>query len=279
MSERACAAYAERPDARDSALDRRLLAFAARVRRPFGSRLRRAGELVALTESLQHEIDGLSSAALREAADELRSPLLRRGFAPELVARAFAMIRTAAERAVGMKHFPVQLMGGHAMLSGMLAEMQTGEGKTLTATLPAAAAALAGMPVHVVTVNDYLAKRDADWMRPVYEALGLRVGVTQHGQSPEERRGAYAADITYCTNKDLGFDYLRDSLTLGARSGQGRLLLEKMLGRGDRLDRLLLRGLHFAIVDEADSVLIDEARTPLIISSAADAQGDRKSVV
>ncbi len=274
MSERACAAYAERPDARDSALDRRLLAFAARVRRPFGSRLRRAGELVALTESLQHEIDGLSSAALREAADELRSPLLRRGFAPELVARAFAMIRTAAERAVGMKHFPVQLMGGHAMLSGMLAEMQTGEGKTLTATLPAAAAALAGMPVHVVTVNDYLAKRDADWMRPVYEALGLRVGVTQHGQSPEERRGAYAADITYCTNKDLGFDYLRDSLTLGARSGQGRLLLEKMLGRGDRLDRLLLRGLHFAIVDEADSVLIDEARTPLIISSAADAQGE-----
>src|SRR5260221_429823 len=274
MSERACAAYAERPDARDSALDRRLLAFAARVRRPFGSRLRRAGELVALTESLQHEIDGLSSAALREAADELRSPLLRRGFAPELVARAFAMIRTAAERGVGMKHFPVQLLGGPAMLSGMLAEMQTGEGKTLTATLPAAAAALAGMPVHVVTVNDYLAKRDADWMRPVYEALGLRVGVTQHGQSPEERRGAYAAGITYCTNKDLGFDYLRDSLTLGARSGQGRLLLEKMLGRGDRLDRLLLRGLHFAIVDEADSVLIDEARTPLIISSAADAQGE-----
>src|SRR5258708_12245564 len=264
MSERACAAYAERPDARDSALDRRLLAFAARVRRRFGARLRRAGELVALTESVQREIDGLSSAALREAADELRSPLLRRGFAPELVARAFAMIRTAAERAVGMKLFPAQLMGGHAMLSGMLAEMETGEGKTLPATLRAATAALAGMPVHVVTVNDYLAKRDADLMRPVYEALGLTVGVTQHGQAPHERRAAYAADIAYCTNKDLGFDYLRDSLALTARTGRGRLLLEKMLGRGDRLDRLLLRGLHFPTVDEPHTALIDDPRPPLI---------------
>jgi preprotein translocase subunit SecA len=267
MSERASAAYAERADARNSAFDRRLLALASRLKRPFSS-LKAARHVAELTEKI--EVDG----NLTVAADKLRSPLLRRGFEPELVARAFALIRAAAERSLGLRHFPVQLMGGYAMLSGMLAEMETGEGKTLTATLPAATAALAGMPVHVVTVNDYLARRDAEWMRPVYAELGLSVGITQQDQPPEERRAAYAADITYCTNKDLGFDYLRDNLTLTARSGQGRLLLEKLLGRGDRIDRLLLRGLHFAIVDEADSVLVDEARTPLIISGAGEGAAD-----
>jgi len=270
MSERACAAYAERSDPRDSALDRHLLALTSRLKRPFSTALRKAGRVADLVEGIRIPSD------LGEAAEELRAPLLRHGFRPELAARAFALVRAAAERTLGMRHFPVQLMGGHVMLAGMLAEMETGEGKTLTATLPAASAALAGMPVHVVTVNDYLAQRDGDGMRPVYEALGLTVGVTRHGQSPAERRAAYAADITYCTNKDLGFDYLRDSLTLQGRTGQGRLLLEKLLGRGERLDRLLLRGLHFAIVDEADSVLIDEARTPLIISGASDADGDKE---
>jgi preprotein translocase subunit SecA len=222
--------------------------------------LRQAKRVAELVEEQRVPVD------IQKAADDLRAPLLRRGFQPELAARAFALVRAAAERTLGMRHFPVQLMGGQVMLAGMLAEMETGEGKTLTATLPAATAALAGMPVHVVTVNDYLAQRDGDGMRPLYEALGLTVGVTRHGQSPAERKAAYAADITYCTNKDLGFDYLRDSLTLASRTGRGRLRLERLLGRGERLDRLLLRGLHFAIVDEADSVLIDEARTPLIIS-------------
>jgi preprotein translocase subunit SecA len=273
---RAAAAYAQRADARDTATDRRLLALAARLKRPFGRALQRAAELAARVEREQPWADGLSATKLREAADELRGLFVQRGHAAEPVARAFALVRAAAGRTTGLRHFPVQLMGGHVMLEGMLAEMQTGEGKTLTATLPAAAAGLAGMPVHVVTVNDYLARRDGDWMRPVYEALGLTVGIVQHEQRPEERRAAYAADITYCTNKDLGFDYLRDSLTLEARRGRGRLLLEKLLGRGDRLDRLLLRGLHFAIVDEADSVLIDEARTPLIISGSEDRDGDRQ---
>jgi preprotein translocase subunit SecA len=273
---RATAPYAERADARDSAFDRQLLALASRLRRPFGRTLRQSEALVKSVESAQGGIDQLSSNGLSEAADELRAPLLRRGFEPELVARAFALVRAAAGRTLGLRHFPVQLVGGHVMLSGRLAEMETGEGKTLTATLAAATAALAGMPVHVVTVNDYLAKRDADWMRPVYQALGLAVGVTQHGEPPHERRAAYAADITYCTNKDLGFDYLRDSLTLAGRAGRGRLLLEKLLGRGDRLDRLLLRGLHFALVDEADSVLIDEARTPLIISGAGGDEAERE---
>jgi preprotein translocase subunit SecA len=274
MSERACAAYAERTDSRDTAIDRRLLALASRLKRPFSGALRRATQISDLVAQIQPQVESL--ADLRESAEELRSPLLRHGFEPQLVARAFALVRAAAGRTLGMRHFPVQLMGGQIMLAGMLAEMETGEGKTLTATLPAATAALAGMPVHVVTVNDYLAQRDGNGMRPLYEALGLTVGVTQHGQSPAERRTAYAADITYCTNKDLGFDYLHDSLTLAARTGQGRLLLEKLLGRGDRLDRLLLRGLHFAIVDEADSVLIDEARTPLIISGAGDSKGDEE---
>ena len=270
---RATAPYGERADERETRMDRFLLAAGAGLKRPFSRALTRAAAVAVLVE--REQTDGLTDEKLRAGADELRIAFLRRGFAPELVARSFALVRAAAARTTGLRHFRVQLMGGHVMLSGMLAEMGTGEGKTLAATLPAAAAALAGMPVHVVTVNDYLARRDAEWMRPVYGALGLTVGIVQHGQQPEERRSAYAADVCYCTNKDLGFDYLRDTLTLTSQKGRGRLLLEKLFGRGDRLDRLLLRGLHFAIVDEADSVLIDEARTPLIIAGADDAGADQ----
>ncbi|OGA51911.1 MAG: hypothetical protein A3G24_27895 [Betaproteobacteria bacterium RIFCSPLOWO2_12_FULL_62_13] len=272
---RAAAPYAERADERETRMDRFLLAAGAGLKRPFSRALSRAAEVAALVEREQTTANGLTDGQLRAAADELRAAFLQRGFAPELVARSFALVQAAAARTIGLRHFPVQLMGGHVMLAGMLAEMGTGEGKTLTATLPAAAAALAGMPVHVVTVNDYLARRDGEWMRPVYAALGLTVGIVQHGQQPEERRSGYASDVCYCTNKDLGFDYLRDSLTLASRRAHGRLLQEKVLGSGDRLDRLLLRGLHFAIVDEADSVLIDEARTPLIIAGAEDAGSDQ----
>jgi preprotein translocase subunit SecA len=271
---RAAAPYAQREDERESRLDRELLRAAAWLKRPFARGLRRADAVAASAEREQAAADGLTDGKLRAAADELRSALLRDGFAPDIVGRSFALVRAAAQRTVGLTHYPVQLLGGSVMLDGMLAEMETGEGKTLTATLPAATVALAGVPVLVVTVNDYLAERDAEWMRPVYGALGLTVGVARQGQQPAERRAAYAADICYCTNKDLGFDFLRDGLALGARCGRERLLLEKMLGRGDRAGRLLLRGLHFAIVDEADSVLVDEARTPLIISGAGDAAGD-----
>ncbi|OGA04951.1 MAG: hypothetical protein A3H35_11375 [Betaproteobacteria bacterium RIFCSPLOWO2_02_FULL_62_17] len=272
--ERGFAPYAERADARESATDRRLLAAGAWLRRPFSSGLRRARLVADLTEQIRPEVEKLGEAALREHADELRVAFLRRGFENALVARAFALVRTAAQRQVGMTHFPVQLMGGCLMLQGMLAEMETGEGKTLTASLPAAAAALTGMSVHVITVNDYLAERDGELMRPVYQALGLSVGITRPGQQPAERQAAYAADITYCTNKDIGFDYLRDGLTLSSNRARARLLLQKLTGSGDALDRLLLRGLHFAIVDEADSVLIDEARTPLVISGAGDAAAE-----
>lgn len=273
-ADRGPAPYAERADAKETSFDRRLLAAAARLKRPLPAALRQARELVAAVERLQPGIDALGQKGLRDAADALRPALLREGFTPALSARAFALVRAAAHHELGMRHFPSQMIGGHTMLSGLLAEMETGEGKTLTATLPAATVALAGLPVHVITVNDYLSQRDGDHLRPVYAALGLTVGTAQQDQDPMQRRAAYMADITYCTNKDIGFDYLRDGLTLASNRGRGRLLLQKMLGVDDRADRLLLRGLAFGIVDEADSVLVDEARTPLVISGGGDNEGD-----
>jgi preprotein translocase subunit SecA len=156
----------------------------------------------------------------------------------------------------------------------MVAEMETGEGKTLTATLPACTLALGGVPVHIITVNDYLAQRDAKWMAPVYDALGLKVGVIQHGIDPAARRAAYQCDITYCTNKEVAFDYLRDRIILWDRPTPVRLQIERLFGKNSRVQKLVMRGLHFAIVDEVDSVLVDESRTPLIISSQGDGVHD-----
>jgi preprotein translocase subunit SecA len=211
-------------------------------------------------------LDGLSDHALLETAQALRPALRRDGFAEDLVARVFALVREAAWRTLEQRHFDVQLIGGQVLLAGMVAEMDTGEGKTLTATLAASAAALAGIPVHIVTVNDYLASRDAEWMGPIYRALGIQVGTVVHGMAPAERRQAYGCDVTYCTNKELAFDYLRDRIVLRGRPSRLQLQLERLVGGGARAERLVLRGLHFAIVDEADSVLVDEGRTPLIIS-------------
>jgi preprotein translocase subunit SecA len=186
---------------------------------PNGGRLARQADRV---EAQATEFARLSDRRLRERADRLRGPLLSDGFAPALVAQAFALAREAAHRRIGLRHYPVQLMGGQALLDGALAEMETGEGKTITALLPAVTAALAGIPVHIITVNEYLASRDAAELRPVYEALGLSVGLVLHGQTPAERRAAYACDVTYCTNKDIVFDYLRDRLALSAGGGPGR---------------------------------------------------------
>jgi preprotein translocase subunit SecA len=223
---------------------------------------------VSRVEALASKYSALNDRDMLTAAGRYRIELVRHGLREDLVAEVFGLVREASTRHIGLRHFPVQLMGGLALLRGQLVEMQTGEGKTITALLPAVTAALCGIPVHVVTVNDYLAQRDFEWLKPVYEALGVTVGIVQHGQDPTTRRKAYGCDVTYCTNKELAFDYLRDTIALRAAGRQ------KSFGdwahSEDGSTPLLLRGLCYAIVDEADSVLIDEARTPLIISSQGD---------
>jgi len=209
----------------------------------------------------------LSDREILEASRNLGKELRKNGFADDLVVDTFALVREAAARKTNLRPFDVQLIGGLVLLNGMLAEMETGEGKTLTATLPACTAALAGIPVHIITVNDYLAERDAEWMGPLYRALGLTVGVIKQGLDPATRQAAYRCDVTYCTNKEVAFDYLKDRIVMWDRPSAVRLQLERLYGTNSRANRLLMRGLHFAIVDEADSVLIDEARTPLIIST------------
>jgi preprotein translocase subunit SecA len=214
-------------------------------------------------------LQGVDLAGVRQRASEAAYDLRCNGITRERAARAFALVRHAASLTLGKAHFDVQLLGGWAMLQGMVAEMNTGEGKTLTAALPAATAALAGLPVHVVTTNDYLVERDAGILAPVYEALGLSVSWVGMDMNPAARRAAYRADVVYCSNKTLVFDYLRDLIVLDDDKDEDRLRLERLRGDADeqdRLSRLFLRGLSFAIVDEADSVLVDEARTPLIIS-------------
>jgi len=233
--------------------------------------------LVASVRGHEAHLDARDVPALRDAARDLGKALRRDGLQPDLVARAFALVSRASELTLGLRHFDVQLLGGWVLLHGMIAEMETGEGKTLTATLPACTAALAGAPVHVITVNDYLVTRDAQIMRPIYEALGLTVGVVTEQQSPQQRQAAYACHVTYGTNKTIVFDYLRDRITLGARNSALRLQLNRIAGEGALANRLLMRGLSFAIVDEADSVLVDEARTPLIISAPAES-GDEERV-
>ncbi|MEJ2723025.1 MAG: preprotein translocase subunit SecA [Deltaproteobacteria bacterium] len=232
--------------------------------RPQAKRFRKIIESV---NALESQIEIWNDERLLEESRALRPRLRSEGYRENVVARTFALVREAARRAVEMRHFDVQLIGGWVLLHGMVAEMETGEGKTLVATLPACTAALAGVPVHIITVNDYLAQRDAEWMGPIYRALGLKVGVIIHGMDPTAKREAYRCDVTYCTNKEIAFDYLRDRIVLWDRPTPVRLQLERLYGEDSRVNQLLLRGLHYGIVDEADSVLIDEARTPLIISS------------
>jgi preprotein translocase subunit SecA len=234
--------------------------------------------------AMEPAMKALSDEALRAKTDEFRSRIAaslekagedekdqkeaRAAILEEILEEAFAVVREASVRALGMRPFDVQLIGGMVLHQGKIAEMKTGEGKTLVATMPVYLNALPGRGVHVVTVNDYLAVRDADWMRPVYEAIGLTVGCVRQGMEAGARRAAYRCDITYCSNKEVAFDYLRDRMVLGGRPRMIAARVEALAG-DDRLQRLLLRGLQYAIVDEADSVLVDEARTPLILSAQA----------
>jgi preprotein translocase subunit SecA len=262
--------YPEREEPRLKKADR----FGAAVGGIFAPWLRpRAGRFKWIVEAVNRcapEVEKFSDEQMLAAGRSLAQELRQEGFQQSLVARAFALVRQAAVRTVDMQHRDVQLMGGAVLLNGMVAEMETGEGKTLTATLPACTLALGGVPVHIITVNDYLARRDADWMEPVYRALGLTVGTIIHGLDPSARRNAYRCDVIYCTNKEVAFDYLRDRIVLWDRPSLIRLQLERLGGANSRANQLAMRGLRFAIVDEADSVLVDEARTPLIISAEAD---------
>lgn len=211
----------------------------------------------------------LSEEQLKGEILALRQLLHRDGLTTELTARTFGLIRESAWRTLGMRHFDCQLIGGWILVHGGLAEMETGEGKSLTATLAAGTAALAGIPVHVITVNDYLVERDASFFAPLYTFLGLQSAAVLSTMAPEARRVAYQADIAYCSNKQIAFDYLRDRLTLGGTSKR-KMQLAGLHGGKAKAGQLFLRGLCFGIVDEADSVLIDEASTPLIISKGSE---------
>ncbi|HUV39399.1 MAG TPA: DEAD/DEAH box helicase, partial [Planctomycetota bacterium] len=240
--------------------------FAGKLKPRTRGYLRRAARVV----RLEKHFAGLTDAKLREEADAVREVVRRNRETPGDLERAFAVVRETAVRQIGERPFPVQVAGALALHDSCIVEMATGEGKTLAATLPAAVAGWRGRGCHIITVNDYLARRDAEWMGKIYRFLGLSVAWVEQKMSPPDRQAAYNADITYCTNKEVTADFLRDRLTLGRVRGLPSALLGKIAeGRASRLDRVVQRGLTYAIVDEADSVLIDEAVTPLIISGDA----------
>ena len=217
--------------------------------------VKRVMPIVEKINSLEDEISKLSDAELRAKTDYFKEQLKNGKTLDDILPEAFAVVREASKRVLGMRHFDVQLIGGIILHQGRIAEMKTGEGKTLVATLPVYLNALEGKGVHVITVNDYLAKRDSEWMGKLYKFLGLSVGLVIAGMEPKEKQEAYNSDITYGTNNEFGFDYLRDNMVIYK-------------------DQLVQRGLHYAIVDEIDSILIDEARTPLIISGRANESSD-----
>jgi len=217
--------------------------------------IKRLMAIVKRIEDYEPTMRELSDAALRAKTGEFKERLAKGETLDDILPEAFAVVREASGRVLGMRHFPVQLLGGIVLHQGRIAEMKTGEGKTLVATLPAYLNALEGKGVHIVTVNDYLAKRDSEWMGKIYRFLGLSVGLIVHGLDSNQRKQAYNADITYGTNNEFGFDYLRDNMVIYKED-------------------MVQRELHYAIVDEVDSILIDEARTPLIISGVGDKSTD-----
>jgi preprotein translocase subunit SecA len=221
----------------------------------FGSRndrtIKKLDKSVGLINQLETEYEALTDEQLKEKTSEFKQRLDKEQTTEDIMVEAFAVVREASKRVFGMRHFDVQMLGGQVLHQGEIAEMRTGEGKTLTSTLPSYLNAISGKGVHVITVNDYLASRDADWSRPLFEFLGLTVGCNIPGMNHEQKREAYAADITYGTNNEFGFDYLRDNMAFSP---------------GERVQK----SLHFAVIDEVDSILIDEARTPLIISGQAE---------
>lgn len=266
--------YPERSDHEPGLIDRSFSALQGTVARLSIDRQSGLQKIAAAINQEGKSLTNLDNNQLHRFSIQLRRDFRRQGLIDQLCIQSFALIREMATRTLLQRHYDVQLMGGWVMLQGQLAEMGTGEGKTLAATLAAATAALAGIPVHVITVNEYLVQRDAESMGPLYRALGLSVGAVTHDMPPDQCRAGYACDITYCSNKQVAFDYLRDRLLLGNDRSQLRLQLESAYTNNSRVDQFLLRGLCFAIVDEADSVLIDEARTPLILTRNIDSTAE-----
>ena len=258
----------ERALPRDGSWARLALATDAALRaKATRQRAARLGGPVRIAERLGQAMARRSDAALRDEATAVSIALCTRpDWLEEDIGRAFALVRELASRTIGQRPYDVQLLGAHAALRGMAAEMATGEGKTLAAGIAAAVAALGGVPVHLATVNGYLAQRDAAALLPLYTALGLSCGVVTDSVPASQRRAAYACDITVCTGQELAFDYMRDRLAAGRRTGELRSRVADLTRPAGQGSQGLLRGLHFAIVDEADSVLIDEARTPLILA-------------
>jgi preprotein translocase subunit SecA len=265
--ELAARVFAERAEESDTALDRWIVGLLASRRAPAALRRRGRRALLQGILELQEEMRRADAAELRALARaSVAGAFARRE--PAAGARMLAVVREAARRTVGLEAYPPQLLTAWKLICGKLVELDTGEGKTLSAALAACVAGLAGVPTHVVTVNDYLAQRDAQTMGPLFAFFGVSVGVV-HSAVPHARRGAeYARSVTYCTNKDLVFDYLRDRVNARGVSSRAQLAVRQMHGIAATAEPLRLRGLHFAIVDEADSILIDEGRTPLILSSA-----------
>ena len=233
--------------------------------------LKRIQPIVVTINDLEPQVKLLSDADLKAKTAEFRGRVDKGEPLDDLLPEAFAVCREAGRRTLNMRHFDVQLIGGYVLHQGKIAEMKTGEGKTLVATLAAYLNALTGKGVHIVTVNDYLARRDAEWMGKIYEFLGLRVDSIQHEKTDLERQEAYGADITYGTNNEFGFDYLRDNMKFDPSLFVHRMYPKTVKDPdGKEVEKLL----HFGIVDEVDSILIDEARTPLIISGPAEASTD-----
>jgi preprotein translocase subunit SecA len=226
----------------------------------FGSQnertLKQLKPIVDAVNAVEPKIAALTDDALKAKTAEFKERLSKGETLDDLLVEAFACVREASKRTIGLRHFDTQIIGGCVLHQGKIGEMKTGEGKTLVATLPVYLNALEGKGVHVVTVNDYLAKRDMTWMGPVYNFLGLTVGFVMHDMPNDERQKSYACDVTYVTNNEIGFDYLRDNMVVDKH--------ERVLGQ-----------LNYAIVDEVDSILIDEARTPLIISGPAEESTDK----
>ncbi|MEE9494847.1 MAG: preprotein translocase subunit SecA [Gammaproteobacteria bacterium] len=262
--------YPQRQSRDDGLTDRLMSPILKRHNRLTYGRKKPWRDMLKTVNAAARGFAGLQDEQLQQLISNQREALYRQGLEPTLIAVAFALIREVAWRSLGKRHYDEQLIGGWLLVNGQLAEMETGEGKTLTATLPAATAALAGIPVHVITVNDYLAARDAEVMSPVYEMLGLSVGVITGDMELPARKQAYSCNITYCSNKQLVFDYLRDRVAMDGQQSTLTQRVTTLKNAASEDDAVMLRGLCFGIVDEADSVLIDEAKTPLILSRPGD---------